>query len=517
MPHTMPWSSGCGWNSLHYDTLKHRILFLAIEPNEGNDIYAHTLWAYDPALNQMTRLGGGTNSDGHLIDQDTCPQSVSAAGAPWADDTPTWPGPRHPYQQMAWDAKRNRLWLMGGVCGGYGYPDTYYYDSESEAWTQVQAAHYPVYPVGRSMVYDSDTDALLVYGYDGGASTHDMWIFCPTDGSGMLTATQSAAGCATPDDWSEVPLGNGVVDVDGINVTFSSGAPFDPAWHLGYIFLGAPGIGTNYPVTAVLDANHLTLGLSFGTQQGVPYHVQPPGWSEPGLAYDPITRKVLLYGGGANETWAYDVASKSWTMKHPTMSPPADNYFPQPSLAYDSMVGRLIFHQRTGPGGPSDWTYDPLADTWVEFSSGTGWYVADAQAQASPLSTPQVMVHDPMNNFLVGWAGGNDMWVGMLGDVTTAVDASVPDASLALDATGPTADAASADEAGIPMQADASVSDAPWGDSISGAPSAGAKVKSGCSCASHRRESSGMRGSLLIIGVLIAARGLRRRIGPHYG
>ena len=418
MPQTTPWSSGIGWNSFFYDTLKHRILFMGIEPNEGNDIYAHTLWSYDVPTNQMTRLGGGLNSLGQPPDQDTCPPSVTPPGQPSADDTPTWPGPRHPYHQMVWDTHRNGLWLMGGVCGGYAYADTYFYDSATEAWTQLQPAHFPTYRVGMSMFYDSDTDALVVYGYDGGASTHDMWIYCPVDGGGSLTPAQSNAGCLVPNDWSEVPLQNGVVDVNGSDVTWVSGDQFDPRWKLGVIFIGASDSGTNYPLASISDANHLKLNFNLGVMSHVAYHVQPPGWTEPGLVYDSTSKKAILYGGGTNQTWSYDVAGKVWRDLRPDTSPPDDNYFPEPTLAYDPTLGRVLFHQRTGAGGPADWSYTLASNHWTQIASGTGFYVSDSAAQASPNSTDQVMVVDPVDNVLVAWSGGVQLWQGQLNAVT---------------------------------------------------------------------------------------------------
>jgi hypothetical protein len=413
MPHTTPWSAGCGWNSLFYDTLKHRILFMAIEPNEGDDIYAHTLWAYDTVGNQMTRLGGGTNSAGQLINQDTCPQAVTPSGNPWADDTPTWPGPRHPYHQMAWDPKRNRLWLMGGVCSGYDYPDTYYYDSAAESWTQLHPPHYPVYRAARTMIYDSDTDALLLYGYDGGAATHNLWIYCPGDASGVLSARQMQAGCMAADDWFEVFPNNGTVNVDGTSVTLASGAPFNPAWQIGFVFIGTPDNGTSYTLASVTSPTQLTLGTSLGTQTGVPYYVEPP-WTQPGMVYDLVTRKVILFGGGGNQTWTYDVAAKIWLDQSPANPPPEDPYFPEPTIAYNSSTGQLLYHQRTGVGGPADWSYDPANNTWAIIAAGGGWYIDDAAAQASPNATAQVMVHDPIENVLVTWRGTTDVWQGRL-------------------------------------------------------------------------------------------------------
>jgi hypothetical protein len=208
------------------------------------------------------------------------------------------------------------------------------------------------------MVYDPDDDVLFSFGYDLSASTHDNWVFCRTAENptpGVLTAKQSAAGCGAPDDWTEVRVVGGTV---------------------------------------------------------------VPGSSFPGLVYDPVTKKVLLFGGGASQTWAYDIPTKTWTRKAlATQTPPVDTaaYWGMPAWAYNTATHRILYHQTGGTGAPADWEYDPVADTWTHLTStGVG------------ATSVQVLSYDASRNLLIGVnkssSGGMEVWHGTpsTGSVTAA-------------------------------------------------------------------------------------------------
>jgi hypothetical protein len=273
---------------------------------------------------------------------------------------------------MAIDSKRNVMWLYGGAnvrCPDPSGPnanprqDMYYLQLNADptlaTWHQVSPAHYPAANVSAALVYDGDDDVLFAYGYDGSASTHNNWVYCPTAGTatpGVLTSQQSAAGCALPDDWT------GVSVVGGIH---------------------------------------------------------PPSANFPGMAYDPLTKKVLLYGGndtgltvGFNQTWAYDVRTHTWKQKAlSTTPPPAYNgsYVAQPAMAYDSKRGKLFFHQTTNTGAPADWQYDPVADTWTKLTTA-----------APGTSVDQMLAYDSANDVFVGFNrnpanGAAQIWQGRIG------------------------------------------------------------------------------------------------------
>ncbi len=93
------------------------------------------------------------------------------------------------------------------------------------------------------------------------------------------------------------------------------------------------------------------------------------------MAYDPITKRVILFGGGPeisgtagslDSTWAYDPSKNTWTELKP--------YGPVPAarqghvMAYDSARGLMtVFGGANAPRDLNDlWAYDPSANTWIE-------------------------------------------------------------------------------------------------------------------------------------------------------
>ncbi len=99
----------------------------------------------------------------------------------------------------------------------------------------------------------------------------------------------------------------------------------------------------------------------------------PPTPFGDSLAYDPVTRRLILVGSslteGAlfDETWAYDPAANTWAELQPTgASPPATSGH---SLAYDSGSRRLMLFGGSGAGGSvlnETWAYDPDGNSWAE-------------------------------------------------------------------------------------------------------------------------------------------------------
>ncbi len=355
-------------------------------PNGSHGIYSTDIYTYSASANRFTDVIG----TGSVVD--ACPV-----------DTPIMPGDRHP-EMMVTDTKRNVVWIFGGVnvfCGGgqahtngssityidgaqfpadgtltgkpitigagnytvanvsdnthltitgnagvqssamYSTPhgssanpreDMYYLalnpDPTVDTFHQVFPGTIPAAYGYSGVAYDSDDDVIFMFGSDTSSQSHDNWVYCPTSGTatpGTLTSRQTAAGCQRPDDWSEVkPVGG----------------------------------------------------------------VQPNGVMYNGLLYDTLTKNVIMTGGmnGGlntcyNETWSYDVPSKTWAQKALSgVVPPnftssicvSGSHVPHPSWAYNSVTHKILFHQNSDYNGaqPSDWQYDPAGDTWSEVTVG---------------------------------------------------------------------------------------------------------------------------------------------------
>lgn len=131
------------------------------------------------------------------------------------------------------------------------------------------------------------------------------------------------------------------------------------------------------------------------------------------MAYDPETRRVILFGGIAegdpyNTTYAYDPMANIWTDLAPSGAVPDARY--THSMVYDPSSGRVIlFGGWSGSTGMSDtWAYDPAVNTWTELApSGSAPMARQAHA----------MVYDPDTATILlfgGWGDEdlfNDVWI----------------------------------------------------------------------------------------------------------
>lgn len=411
-----------GWFQIHYDPLSQRVLMNTVKRNSAgvasNSIYASDMFSYNSLSNSFTHISG-----------------TGSPGPNCTADLSNMPGDRHPYWQQTIDTKRNRLWMVGGAnqtCDGSivsingttvnrtsGNPfdtsgswngvtikinntqyvvasvqsttgltltssagvqnnvfaqlaepylplkNTYYMTLNSNpaqnTWTRLSNASLNIFAA--SMTYSPDDDVLFMFGGANYFTTN--YVYCPTDLNptpGTLTAKQTAAGCNQADRW--------------VNIT-------------SQINGGAGAVA------------------------------QPPGFYNTGIVYDTVNKKVIQYGAqngttvNQNETWAYDIPTKTWTKKCQSgcVPPPLpiSAVANQPMTAYNKNTGKVLYHLPKGPGNaPSDWEYDYAVDRWTQMdASGMGPNVEGA------------MSYDSSTNRLITWTNGGsgtpDIWQGQLG------------------------------------------------------------------------------------------------------
>ncbi len=351
MTPTTGWPGYNGYLTIWFDPASKKTILYGVTTTSSS-IYSTDLFFYDTITNTFTHHSG----TGSL--SNVCPA-----------DTPSQPGNRHPGWQMAIDTKRNFMWLWGGVCQGVNRTDMYYLkltaDPMLATWHQLTPAHTPLANNSSATAYDPDDDVLFVFGSDSAGQTNDNWVYCRTAENptpGVLTAKQSAAGCAVGDDWNKVTLLNSA---------------------------------------------------------------QPSGPNFPGLIYDTVTKKVIQFGGmtGAlvarNETWAYDVPTHLWTRKAlNTVAPPVYTgpSTAQPALVYNSHTNKVLYHQTSNTGAPADWQYDPVADTWTKLTSSNGGPIYDLN-MAYDFATETLIgwSRNPAN-------GRPDIWQGVLSTTVNPCD-----------------------------------------------------------------------------------------------
>lgn len=103
--------------------------------------------------------------------------------------------------------------------------------------------------------------------------------------------------------------------------------------------------------------------------------VAPSPRGESALAYDRESDRTILFGGRLGsqtygDTWAFDAASGSWSLRSPPASPPPLSGH---TLAYDAESDRVILFgglsSSTGPAESQTWTYDFNTNSWTNVTS----------------------------------------------------------------------------------------------------------------------------------------------------
>ena len=137
------------------------------------------------------------------------------------------------------------------------------------------------------------------------------------------------------------------------------------------------------------------------------------------MAYDSVTHRLIMFGGSVdavhrlNDTWAYDPAANTWTELKPSGRLPSPRR--AQSMAYDPISRRLIMFGGCGDSGAlldDTWAYDPVANAWTELKP-CGHAAGCRAARTS-------MAHDPTSGRLIMFAGLDS--VGAVLDDTWAYD-----------------------------------------------------------------------------------------------
>jgi N-acetylneuraminic acid mutarotase len=132
------------------------------------------------------------------------------------------------------------------------------------------------------------------------------------------------------------------------------------------------------------------------------------------MVYDPIQDRAILFGGtdGSgldcifefNDTWVYDSLTNTWEDLAPIGAVPSTRGLH--SMVYDPLANRVILfggkHWTFGLGGGDwlndTWTYDPVANAWIELKA-SGPVPAARQGHS--------MVYDPIGERVILFGGAH--------------------------------------------------------------------------------------------------------------
>jgi len=282
----------------------------------GNGLDRYT-WVYDPAVDTWTRLF----------------PAVDWAPACWSP-------------QMVCDPRTGKVILFSE------WPGSYAFDPATGAWTKITTSgDVPDPHAYYSVVYDSDTSRIIRFGGSdavGDAPLDGTWAYDPA--------------AAT---WTELhPQG----DVPPARIHHAM--VYDSSSGKVILF-GGIGLQT---LQALDDTWAYDPAANKWTRLQ-PQGEQPPARAWHTMVYDPVGHKVILFGGSAlgsngplDDTWAYDPAVNTWTRLHPSGGQPMARAWP--AMVYDPVDRRMMLFGGVGLDGylRDAWAYDPAANTWTKLA-----------------------------------------------------------------------------------------------------------------------------------------------------
>jgi hypothetical protein len=258
---------------------------------------------------------------------------------------------------MVYDPAMGATLLYGGNTYNTLYGDTWAF-SKGKGWAQLTPAVSPPPLQGASLAYDAATETVVLFGGSlihigqsgGGSSSNETWTW---DG---VTWTQRFPPVSPP--------------ARGWNAT--NGMVFDS--RRGKVLL----FGGYTEQFVIMDDTWEWDGKSKTWTQQFPAHSPSPRTAT--LAYDETSKQVFLFGGWTNgiaygDTWTYN--GVDWVQQQPVTSPQprADN-----GLAFDPILKRVVLFGGLA-GACEDCGQGRLNDTWLW--DGLNW------SQVQTLLSPQ--------------------------------------------------------------------------------------------------------------------------------
>ncbi|MFX1285515.1 MAG: kelch repeat-containing protein [Promethearchaeota archaeon] len=285
---------------------------------------------------------------------------------------------------MVYDSTSGKVILFGG----WDYPrdvqlnDTWVYDLGTNTWTQKSPVNSPNPRRGHSMVYDSNSNKVILFGGYDGSFLNDIWVY----DLGTNTWTQKSPVNSPSPRY----LHSMVYDLNTDQVILFGG------WN-GYL------------------ADTWVYNLTADTWTLKNPSAETGSRQEHSMVYDSNSAQVILFGGYdgtdvVGKTLAYDLTLNTWTPMNPSTSPDARV---RHSMVYDSTSDKVILF-----GGTNDQFDACFADTWIYDLSTNAWI------QMNPSTSPGArawhsMVYDSTSDKVILFGGNNfqsgtyfaDTWV----------------------------------------------------------------------------------------------------------
>jgi N-acetylneuraminic acid mutarotase/predicted phosphodiesterase len=409
---------------LAYDSESDRVIMFggAIENLESN--YQDT-WSFDYNTNTWTNMSPAINPptiEWHQMTYHSGLDRVvlfgghlSGGGSDWLNSNETWtydfntntwtdmdPAVAPPGtcgSSMVYDSESDLIvlfggWHDGGPYGSFGM-DTWTYDLVSNTWTNVSTTNQPSSRSWAQMAYDSESDDIVMFG--GWENEPELW----------KSLNDTWTFDANTNTWTEVVT-------DGPNIL--GDLEYDSESDRVVFWGGAVDIVENVYVSETW-----TFDDNSGTWEQMSPDPTPPGRTRGEITYDSESDRIILFGGSLdsgynpadimNDCWAYDLNNNlwnnvdwDWQEMTPSISPDSTK---EPAMAYDKesdlvvMFGSngssLRYHEgRLSNGYNETWIYDYNTNTWTNMSPSI----------APVLRISTEMVYDVESDIIILFGGG---------------------------------------------------------------------------------------------------------------
>ncbi|MBN1322110.1 MAG: hypothetical protein JXA87_14860 [Thermoleophilia bacterium] len=298
----------------------------------------------DPSSNKMVLFGGGT---GVSDLNDTW--AYNPAVNNWSELSPSGAlPPARSSHAMTCDPVNGRLILFGGNGDEWTlFGDTWAYDLAANTWAELEPADpLPSARIWHTMIYDPGSGKVVMFG----GMTGEVVGVMPNVPFGDESLNDTWTYDPVANTWTELEPGGAVPAARGFQAMV-----YDPSTQKIILFGGGTATALFNDTWAYDPAANTWTYLD-------PAGALPAARGSHAMAYDPTTRRIILFGGATltdrfNDTWAYDPAANTWTEL--ALSGSAPSTHASATMAYDPAAGRMIVF------GGWDEADSSVNDTWA--------------------------------------------------------------------------------------------------------------------------------------------------------
>lgn len=335
----------------------------------------------------------------------------------------------HGYHDMVNNSKAHRVVLFGGQTGDFfTHPEiflsseTWAYDAVKNEWKLMNPMHHPPAVSAHAMAYDAESDKVILYGgvrvADNGKVIlqQTTWIYNFETNTWKQTADgpgERYGHRMVYDAESDVIIMFGGACVDTLNKI--NNKALGDTW--AYDFNNnswkemkpkvSPSARSYYGMVYDSKVDRVVL-WGGASRDGVAdssnvwiydynndmWTERKPGWSPPpryyhAIAYDAVADKIIVYGGlteGDDSMWGYDYNTNTWRFMNPPKKPEKLSRMP---MVYIPDIGQTILFggqldKRQFSYSDETWLYSAASDLWTNVTIRQGEYLGQKKPGVIP-------------------------------------------------------------------------------------------------------------------------------------